>query len=282
MITTPKAIGWAVKCKPQAGGKGNEKLSQYHRRKKNKLAYLIINLPEQRNALSKETLDEMRNALEWLKEDDETHCVIFTGQGDTSFAAGADIKQLENRRPMDVFSVGSMQDVYDYIEAYDKPTIAMVNGFALGGGCELAMACDIRIASATAKFGLPELNLGVIPGAGGTQRLARLIGKGKAIELILTGKIITAEEAERIGLISEYVSQDRLQEAVEETANCIITKGPLAVKLAKMVIHTGFDTDMKAGLLIEKLAQAALYSTEDKMEGTRAFLEKRTPEFISK
>ncbi|BAQ09640.1 enoyl-CoA hydratase/isomerase [Bacillus sp. OxB-1] len=250
--------------------------------KKNKLAYLIINLPEQRNALSKETLDEMRNALEWLKEDDETHCVIFTGQGDTSFAAGADIKQLENRRPMDVFSVGSMQDVYDYIEAYDKPTVAMVNGFALGGGCELAMACDIRIASATAKFGLPELNLGVIPGAGGTQRLARLIGKGKAIELILTGKIITAEEAERIGLISEYVSQDRLQEAVEETANCIITKGPLAVKLAKMVIHTGFDTDMKAGLLIEKLGQAALYSTEDKMEGTRAFLEKRTPEFISK
>lgn len=134
--------------------------------KSNQLAYIMINLPEQRNPLSNETLGEMKDALEQLKNDNETNCVIFTGQGDKSFAAGADIGLLKNRVPLDVFRPGNMQEVYDYIEAYDKPTIAMINGFALGGGCELAMACDIRIASVNAKFGLPELNLGIIPSAG--------------------------------------------------------------------------------------------------------------------
>ena len=142
--------------------------------KSNQLAYIIINLPEQRNPLSKETLGEMKDALERLKDDKETNCIIFTGQGDKSFAAGADISQLKERKPLDVFTPGGMQEIYDYIEAYDKPTIAMINGFALGGGCELAMACDIRIASTNAKFGLPELSLGIIPSAGGTQRMARL------------------------------------------------------------------------------------------------------------
>jgi len=250
--------------------------------KSNQLAYIIINLPEQRNPLSNETLGEMKDALEQLKNDKETNCVIFTGQGDKSFAAGADIGLLKNRVPLDVFIPGNMQEVYDYIEAYDKPTIAMINGFALGGGCELAMACDIRIASVNAKFGLPELNLGIIPSAGGTQRLARLIGKGKAVDLILTGEIITAEEAEKIGLISKCVPQDQLKEAVENKAAQILAKGPLAVKFAKMVIHAGFETDMKSALLIEKLAQAVLFSTDDKNEGTSAFLEKRSPEFISK
>lgn len=250
--------------------------------KSNQLAYIIINLPEKRNPLSIETLGEMKEALENLKNDKETNCIIFTGQGEKSFAAGADISQLKKRGPLDVFTIGGMQELYDYIESYDKPTIAMINGFALGGGCELAMACDIRIASTNAKFGLPELNLGIIPSAGGTQRMARLIGKGKAMELILTGKIITAEEAEKIGLISEYVPLDQLKETVEKTATQIITKGPLAIKLAKMTIHAGYDTDMKAGLIIEKLAQAVLFSTEDKTEGTSAFLEKRSPKFMSK
>lgn len=250
--------------------------------KSNQLAYIIINLPEKRNPLSIETLGEMKEALENLKNDNETNCIIFTGQGEKSFAAGADISQLKKRGPLDVFTIGGMQELYDYIESYDKPTIAMINGFALGGGCELAMACDIRIASTNAKFGLPELNLGIIPSAGGTQRMARLIGKGKAMELILTGKIITAEEAEKIGLISEYVPLDQLKETVEKTATQIITKGPLAIKLAKMTIHAGYDTDMKAGLIIEKLAQAVLFSTEDKTEGTSAFLEKRSPKFMSK
>lgn len=250
--------------------------------KSNQLAYIIINLPDQRNPLSKETLGEMKDALVRLKDDKEINCIIFTGQGDKSFAAGADISQLQKREPLDVFTPGGMQEIYDYIEAYDKPTIAMINGFALGGGCELAMACDIRIASTNAKFGLPELNLGIIPSAGGTQRMARLIGKGKAVDLILTGKIITAEEAERIGLVSETVPLGELKEAVEKTAVQILSKGPLAVKLAKMAIHAGFDADMKTGLLIEKLSQAILFSTEDKNEGTSAFLEKRTPEFLSK
>ncbi|MBM7649053.1 enoyl-CoA hydratase [Bacillus ectoiniformans] len=246
-----------------------------------KLAYIIINRPEQRNSLSKETLSEMKSALEQLKHDDMIQCVVFTGQGEKSFAAGADIGQLKDKVPLDVFAIDGMQDVYTYIESYEKPTIAMVNGFALGGGCELALSCDIRIASEQAKFGLPELNLGIIPSAGGTQRLARIVGKGKAVEMILTGKIITAEKAERIGLLSECVPADQLKQTVEETAEQILAKGPLAVKLAKIAIHTGFDTDMKTGLMVEKLAQAVLFSTQDKQEGTSAFLEKRPPNFQS-
>jgi len=247
--------------------------------KSDKIAYIIINLPKERNPLSVTTLKEIKQALENLEHDDSCQCVIFTGQGDKSFAAGADINKLKDRVPLDVFNAQGMQATYDYIEAYDKPTIAMVNGFALGGGCELAMACDIRIASENAKFGLPELNLGIIPSAGGTQRMARLIGKGRAIDLILTGRIISGEEAEKIGLVSKCVPLEDLRKTAEETASQILSKGPLAVQLAKKVIHTGFDTDMKAGLMIEQLAQAVLFSTDDKNEGTSAFLEKRSPSF---
>lgn len=250
--------------------------------KEDKIAYIIINLPEERNPLSVTTLKEIKQALISLENDENAQCVIFTGQGDKSFAAGADINKLKERVPLDVFDPNGMQKTYDYIESYEKPTIAMVNGFALGGGCELAMACDIRIAAENAKFGLPELNLGIIPSAGGTQRMARLIGKGKAIELILTGKIISAEEAKEIGLVSQCVSQDELKETAVETAQQILSKGPLAVKLAKQVIHAGFDTDMKSGLMIEQLAQAVLFSTDDKNEGTSAFLEKRKPSFEGK
>jgi enoyl-CoA hydratase len=251
-------------------------------RKSNGLAYLVINRPELRNALNKETLNEMMEALEILSSDDETGCVVFTGSGERSFAAGADIGQLKSRTALDVFNRGGMQQVYDYIEAYDKPTIAMVNGYALGGGCELAMACDIRIASENAKFGLPELNLSIIPSAGGTQRLARLVGKGTAMDMILRGKIIDAKEAYRIGLVSEIASIEELQEKTEQAAGQILSKGPLAVKLAKLAVHAGFDADQKTGLVIEKLAQAVLFSTEDKNEGTSAFLEKRKPQFTAK
>lgn len=251
-------------------------------RKSDGLAYLVINRPELRNALNKETLNEMMEALEILAADDETGCVVFTGSGEKSFAAGADIRQLKSRTALDVFNRGGMQQVYDYIEAYDKPTIAMVNGYALGGGCELAMACDIRIASENAKFGLPELNLSIIPSAGGTQRLARLVGKGAAMDMILRGKIIDAEEAYRIGLVSEIASIEELQVKTEEAAGQILSKGPLAVKLAKLAVHAGFDADQKTGLVIEKLAQAVLFSTDDKYEGTSAFLEKRKPQFTAK
>jgi enoyl-CoA hydratase len=250
--------------------------------KKGLLAYMTINRPELRNALNKETLKEIIDALHDIKTDDTVGCVIFTGKGDKSFAAGADISQLRQKNALDVFKPGGMQEVYDQIEMFDKPTIAMVNGFALGGGCELALACDIRVASVNAKFGLPELNLSIIPGAGGTQRLARLVGKGKALDMILTGKIINGEEAYRIGLVSEVVSQDELAAKTEEVAEKILAKGPLAVRFAKLVVQTGFDTDQRTGLLIEKLAQAVLFSTEDKNEGTSAFLEKRMPSFISK
>src|SRR5690606_27070175 len=157
--------------------------------RKGKLAYLIINRAEVRNALDQETIDEMKNFMEAAKNDNSIGVVVITGAGEKSFAAGADIKQLRERPMLDVLKTGGMKEFYNYIESYEKPTIAMINGFALGGGFELALACDIRIASQNVKLGLPELNLGIIPGAGGTQRLARLIGKGKAVELILTGKI---------------------------------------------------------------------------------------------
>ncbi|MCZ0874408.1 enoyl-CoA hydratase/isomerase family protein [Peribacillus sp. AS_2] len=251
-------------------------------KKKNSLAYVIINRPELRNALSKETLQEILGALIELSDDETVGCVIFTGKGEKSFAAGADIAQLRQKTALDVFKLGGIQEVFDRIEMYDKPTIAMVNGFALGGGCELALACDIRVAALNAKFGLPELNLSIIPGGGGTQRLARIVGKGKALDIILTGKIIDGEEAYRIGLVSEVVSMEELEAKAEEVAGKILTKGPLAVKLAKLAVKTGFETDQKSGLLIEKLAQAVLFSTEDKIEGTSAFLEKRSPKFTSK
>jgi enoyl-CoA hydratase len=250
--------------------------------KKGRLAYVIINRPQLRNALSKETLQEIVDALDDLREDETIGCVIFTGKGEKSFAAGADINQLRQKTALDVFKPGGMQEVYDVIEMYDKPTIAMVNGFALGGGCELALACDIRTASVNAKFGLPELNLSILPGAGGTQRLARLVGKSKALDMILTGKMIDGEDAYRIGLVSEVVSPDELEARTEEVAGKILAKGPLAVKLAKIAVQAGFESDQKTGLLIEKLAQAVLFSTEDRIEGTNAFLEKRSPNFHSK
>lgn len=250
--------------------------------RKGRLAYIVINRPELRNALNFETLQEIVAALNELRGDDSVGVVVFTGKGEKSFAAGADISQLKKKTALDVFKPGGMQEVYDLIEMYDKPTIAMVNGFALGGGCELSLACDIRIASANAKFGLPELNLAIIPSAGGTQRLARVVGKGKALEMILTGKMVDGEEAYRIGLVSEVVAPEDLVAKTEEVADKILAKGPLAVKLAKLAVLTGFETDQRTGLLIEKLAQAVLFSTEDKNEGTSAFLEKRKPEFASK
>lgn len=246
------------------------------------IAYIIINLPEKRNPLSVETLSEMRRALEALEEDPECKCVVFTGQGEKAFASGADINKLKDRVPLDVLNRQGMQQTYDYIAKFPKPTIAMINGYALGGGCELALACDIRIASGNAKLGLPELNLGIIPSAGGTQRLSRLIGLGRATELILTGRIMTAAEAKEIGLVAKVVPFERLKETVEETAMQIIAKAPLAVQMAKQVLQSGYDTDMQTAQLVERLAQALLFSTEDKNEGTQAFLEKRSPKFVGR
>jgi enoyl-CoA hydratase len=224
-------------------------------------------------------LGDIRQTLAEFRHDREVGVVVFTGAGERAFAAGADIGELKERTALDALA-SVMQGVYDEIEAYEKPTIAAVNGLAFGGGCELAMACDVRIASVNARFGLPEVTLAIIPGAGGTQRLSRLVGKGRAIEMILTGQTIDAEEAYRIGLVTQVAEGDEgLMDKVRTTAATILSRGPLAVRLAKLAVQAGFETDQKTGLVIERLAQAVLFDTEDKREGTVAFLEKREPRF---
>jgi enoyl-CoA hydratase len=246
-----------------------------------RIGFITINRPEVRNALDLTTLNEIGNALAEWRNDTEVLAVIITGSGEKSFAAGADIAQL-NKRTMIEALQPNMTAVYRRIETYEKPTIAAINGFALGGGLELALACDIRIAALHAKMGLPELNLAIIPGAGGTQRLSRIVGKGRAMELILTGDIITAEKAEQIGLVSRAVPSEELLTVAKQYAAKISAKGPLAVRLAKSVIHSGMDLDMESALLLEKYAQTILVGSEDKQEGTQAFLDKRTPAFKGK
>ena len=245
------------------------------------IMWLTINRPEQRNALNQETLQEIERAFNWAEGTDEVKVIIIKGAGEKSFAAGADIKQLHDRKMLEALIPG-MQGLYKKIEQSGKVTIAAVQGYALGGGCELALACDIRVASKKAKFGLPELNLGIIPGAGGTQRLSRIIGKGRAMDMILTGKIIDSEEAERIGLVTYLTDESELLQQAEDVASQILKKGPVAIKLAKLVVHKGFDIDMETALMIEKLSQAIAFGTEDKKEGTLAFLEKRPAEFGNK
>ena len=242
---------------------------------------ITINRPDARNALNTQVLGDVRQALAEFRHDREVGVVVFTGAGERAFAAGADIGELRERTALDALA-SVMQGVYDEIEAYEKPTIAAVNGLALGGGCELAMACDVRVASRNARFGLPEVTLAIIPGAGGTQRLSRLVGKGRAIEMILTGQIIDAEEAHRIGLVTQVAGDEGLMDKVRTTSATILSRGPLAVRLAKLAVQTGFETDQKTGLVIERLAQAVLFDTEDKREGTTAFLEKREPRFRGK
>jgi enoyl-CoA hydratase/carnithine racemase len=242
------------------------------------LGIITVNRPEVRNALNSAVIREMREVLGSWREDDRVKLVVFTGAGEKAFVSGADIAEL-NRRTLRDGLAAVLQGLCDEIERYEKPTIAAVNGYALGGGCELAMACDLRIAQENARFGFPELHLSILPGAGGTQRLARLVGKGRAIDMILTGTLIDAREAERIGLVSRVVPRGRLMEEVRSVVEAILSKGPLAVRLAKLVVHAGFETDQRTGMILEKLAQSLLYTTEDMREGTAAFLEKRKPSF---
>mgnify|MGYP005609782663 CR=1 FL=1 len=242
---------------------------------------ITINRSEVRNALDTPTINEMRLALEKGMEDYDVKVVIITGAGEKSFASGADIRSLRDRTMIETLSP-SMQGLTSMIESFDKPVIAAVNGYALGGGFEISLACDICIASQNAKFGLPELSLGVIPGAGGTQRLAQIVGKRKAKELIFTGEILSAVDAERLGLVNKVVPLDELMETVEEMADKIIQKGPLALRLAKLSINAGYELSQSYGLKVEKLSQAILMTSEDKFEGTSAFLEKRKPDFRGK
>ena len=243
-----------------------------------RLAVVTIDRPEVRNALSRQVLAELRDALAQLGAADDVGIVAFTGAGDKAFVAGADIGQLRHA-DLHAGLDAALQRAFDEIEAFPKPTVAAVNGFALGGGCELAMACDIRIASENARFGLPETTLSVLPGAGGTQRLARLVGTGRAIEMILTSRFVDAAEAHAIGLVTAVVPAEELPAELRRLADRILAKGPLAVRLAKLVVRAGMDADQRTGQVVERLAQALLYTTADKTEGASAFLEKRSPTF---
>lgn len=242
------------------------------------IATVTINRPEVRNALNAETWREIRAVIRELAGDDDVKVAIFTGSGDKAFASGADINVLKQRTMVEALE-GESQAILAELEDFSKPTIAAINGYCLGGGCELAMACDIRIAAESARLGQPEVNIGIIPGAGGTQRLARLVGLGKAKELILTGDIIDAQEALRIGLVNKVVPDDQLMAAARDMARKIMAKGPLAVRLAKTVVNVSLSTDLHTGLLLERISEALLFGTEDKLEGTSAFLEKRKPVF---
>ncbi|MDI3329242.1 MAG: enoyl-CoA hydratase-related protein [Micrococcus sp.] len=239
---------------------------------------ITINRPDKRNALSRTVLAEIGRVLDVWEEDEGVSAVIFTGAGEKAFIAGADISQLAHY-DLPYGLAAHMQRLYDRIQDYPKPTLAALNGIAMGGGLELAMSCDIRIAAEHARMGLPETTLGVLPGAGGTQRLSRLVGTGRAVEMILTSRILTAAEAERYGLVTAVVPAAELLPTAVGTIGTILTKGPLAIRLAKMVIAQGAETDQKTGLLLERLAQTLLYTTEDKAEGAAAFLGKRSPDF---
>ncbi|GAB6171583.1 enoyl-CoA hydratase-related protein [Paradesulfitobacterium aromaticivorans] len=240
------------------------------------ICVVVINRPEVRNALNRETWAELSQVTEQLQRDEKVRIIIFTGAGDKAFVAGADVAALKDRSLIETF-YNENQAVLSKLAAVDKVTIAAINGFALGGGCELAMACDLRVASENAKLGQPELNLGILPGAGGTQRLTRLVGIGKAKELILTGEAIDAAEAWRIGLINKVVPVGKAVDAAKEMARKILNKGPLAVRVAKSVLDWGSNTSLDQGLILERLAQTILFATEDRIEGLSAFLEKRPP-----
>jgi enoyl-CoA hydratase len=242
------------------------------------IATLTVDRPAVKNALDVETVTEMRAALTALAANPDAGVLIITGAGESAFVSGADINDIRGRgRDEGLAAINS--SLFAEIERFPRPTIAAINGYALGGGCELALACDIRIASETAKFGQPELGLGIIPGAGATQRLPRIVGMGRAKHLILTGDILDATQALEWGLVSAVTPAGQLQIRARELAKRILRQGPLAARLAKVALNASARVDMDSGLLIETLAQALCYSSEDKIEGTTAFLEKRKPRF---
>jgi enoyl-CoA hydratase len=244
------------------------------------VARITFNRPNVLNALNRRTIEELRDALLDARDDSAVRVVILIGAGEKSFVAGADISELAQRTPVDgkEFSLFG-QSVFHLLETLGKPSICAINGFALGGGCELALSCTIRLASKTAKLGQPEVKLGIIPGYGGTQRLARLCGKGVAHELCLTGEMITAEEALRIGLVNHIHEPTELLPAAEALAKKIIANAPLAVKYTMEAIERGIEMPQEEGLFLEATLFGLACATEDMREGTTAFLEKRKADF---
>ncbi|MDR7418336.1 MAG: enoyl-CoA hydratase-related protein [Armatimonadota bacterium] len=241
------------------------------------VAIITLNRPKVLNALNQETMDELVDALEALDRDDAVRCVVLTG-GERAFAAGADVNEMLHATPAQMLSGYRFQQ-WERIRKVTKPLIAAVRGFALGGGCELALLCDMIIAGEGARFGQPEINLGIMPGAGGTQRLTRAVGKARAMELILTGRHITAAEADRLGLVTRVVPDEVVLDEARALAQQIARKAPVAVRLAKDAVLKAFDTTLEGGLDYERKLFYLLFSTEDKDEGIGAFLNKRQPEF---
>ncbi|WP_251861011.1 short-chain-enoyl-CoA hydratase [Clostridium sp. Marseille-Q2269] len=250
--------------------------------KKNHIAILTLNRESVLNALNTEVLKEINMILDDIKNDEETYVLIITGKG-KAFIAGADISEMKDKTPMEARIFGELgQSICRKIETMEKPTIAAINGYALGGGCELAMSCDIRIASEKAKFGQPEVGLGITPGFGGTQRLSRLVGLSKAKELILTTDIVKAQDALNIGIINKMVPPESLLEESVKLAEKIVSKPQSAVRYAKTAINVGYETNIDTGMVIEKDVFGLCFATEDQKEGMKAFLEKRKPNFINK
>lgn len=251
--------------------------------KKNALVYVTINRPKVLNALNMETMEELRSAFHDIKNDDAVRVVILTGAGEKAFIAGADIGELSKHDAVSAKEYTHRgQSVLNLIENVGKPVIACINGFALGGGCEVAMACTMRLASENARLGQPEVKLGIIPGYGGTQRLPRLVGKGIAMQLLLSGEMINAQEAHRIGLVNEVVPAGELLARAEAIAQKIIANGPLAVQYTMEAVNKGFEATQAEGLYIEAVLFGMACATEDQKEGTKAFLEKRPAQFKGK
>ena len=248
--------------------------------KKSSVAYITVNRPKVLNALNMATMEELRAAFHEIKNDASVRVVIFTGTGEKAFIAGADIGELAKHDAVSGKEYTHRgQSVLNLIENLGKPVIACINGFALGGGCEIAMACTMRLASENAKFGQPEVKLGIIPGYGGTQRLPRLVGKGVAMQLVLAGEMITAQEAHRISLVNEVTAPADLIPRAEAIAQKIIANAPLAVQYAMEAVNKGMEMTLAEGLYLEATLFGVCCATEDKREGTTAFLEKRAAQF---
>lgn len=245
----------------------------------NGVATLTVDRPEKRNALNAAVRRELIEALDALRHDDGARVIVITGAGEKAFVAGADIGEFAARTPVEQRAVMEERRVFDEVAAYPKPTIARINGFALGGGCELALACDIRIAARSARLGQPEIRLGLLPGGGGTQRLPRLAGYGHALRMILTGELIGAEEAGRIGLVDIVVDDDELDARTRALADAMAAHSPVTLRLAKAAVRASLETPLAAGLAYERELFITAFASEDRTEGVAAFLEKRPAEF---
>jgi enoyl-CoA hydratase len=243
------------------------------------IALLTIDRPEKRNALNTAVRTQLVETLDALRADDAARVIVITGAGDKAFVAGADIGEFAERTPIQQRVVMEQRRIFDEIAAYPKPTIASINGFALGGGCELALACDIRIAARSARLGQPEIRLGILPGGGGTQRLPRLVGYGRALRLILTGEMIDAEAAERSGMVDMVVDDAELADRTRELAAAIAAHSPVTLQLAKAAVRASLETPLAAGLAYERELFITAFASDDRAEGVRAFLEKRPAEW---